>query len=255
MFSPRRVHGFSAAAALPAGAAGAIGAVAYGLEHDALHDVVHLQVAALNGDLAGEHRLSDAPVQLQRRVDGEPAEIVPSTSKRRAVAWSFDIAGGKVRRAQAADDVERIAVGVLDVKRVDRDAIAREAERRAPVLVADAGGGDDEPGAGHRDAPLGVRRAAGAGEAQRERRRARHAADLVGQALDEREVDPARRDGDVERPVGRGGRDRGERHGARGGQPRARRLVEPQIDVESALVVASAARTASETSAGARGRR
>ena len=173
--------------------------------------------------------------ELKRGVDGEASEIVGEHGKAPRRRVQLDIARADVARTQAADDVQRIAVGILDVQRVDREAIAREAERRVRVLVADAGRRDDEPGVGDRDPPVDVRRAARAGDSQRERRGARDAADQIGQSVGEAEIDLARRDGDVERTVGRRAIDRAERHGARRGQPHARRLIEAQIDGERAV--------------------
>ena len=48
----------------------------------------------------------------------------------------LQIADAQLVRAEAAVDVERAARGVFDVQRVEGDAVARPAQRRAAVLVA-----------------------------------------------------------------------------------------------------------------------
>ena len=140
---PRRSHGIERGDRVEVGHRRLLGGV--GLEQRALENLVDaagcresiVTVPAMRGD-------SELPAQLQRRVDVDPAELVAQHLEAARRGVDFEIADAQLVRAEAAADVERLAVVVLEVERLDRHPVRREAERGAPVLVRRAGRDDQE---------------------------------------------------------------------------------------------------------------
>ena len=168
------------------------------LEQQPIENLVHLEVAAVDGDLAADARRLEPPAQLQRGVHVDPAELVVDHLEAAGRRIDLEIADAELVRAQAAVDVERVPVAVLDVQRVDADAIARQAQRRAAVRVPRAGGGHDKRGVGEIDGALKMRIAARADRLHVERDVAAHVAHDVGQPFEQAEADRARRDREVD---------------------------------------------------------
>ncbi len=96
-------------------------------------------------------------------------------------------------------DVERVAVRVLDVQRLDGDPLARETELRADVAIARSGGRDEEAGVGHVHRSVEMRIAGRADRLDVEPHLAGHVAHDGGEPLDQAEADRARLDREIDR--------------------------------------------------------
>ena len=135
---PSRSHGLSAATASTSVIGGLLGRV--GLEQRARQNLVDPQRAAADGDVAGDARRLEAALQLEARVDVDRAELVAHHLEVARGAVDLQIADAQLVGAEAAVNVERAAVGVLEVQRLDRDALAAPASApRACSCSVDAG--------------------------------------------------------------------------------------------------------------------
>ena len=126
---------------------------------------------------------------MQRRVDVHPAELVAQHLELPRRSVDRQIADAQLVRAEAAVDVERMAVGVFDVQRLDRHAIRRELRGQPPVLVLRTGVDDEEAGIGHVDPSVEMRIARGADDVDVERDRAADIRDDGRQAFEQPKVD------------------------------------------------------------------
>ena len=184
---------------------------------------------------------SARPAHLQRGIDVDPPELVAHHLEAARRRFDLEVADAQLVRAQAAVDVEALAVHILEVQRRHGDLVMRERQRGAHVLVLGAARDDEERGVGDLDRAVHVRIAAGADRLDVDAQIAGDVADDAGDAFDQAEADGARLDGDVDRLFRQRGVEQPQRRLADRGDPDARRLIEPEVHVEHLAGVLEAA--------------
>ena len=110
------------------------------LEQRALEDDVDVHVAAVDRQFAHHLGSLELAAQLKHGVDVDAAELVAKDLEAARHHVDLEIADGELVGAEAAAHLERPSGIVLQVERLDDDAIGRQLERGASVLVARAGG-------------------------------------------------------------------------------------------------------------------
>ena len=74
--------------------------------------------------------ISDSPAQRQHGVDVEAAELVAEHLETVGRQVDREVADAQLVRAEAAADVERLAAFVLEMQRLDGDAVGASSESR-----------------------------------------------------------------------------------------------------------------------------
>src|SRR5262249_1610886 len=102
-------------------------------------DLVELQVASQNADIARNLRVFELTAKTKVRFDVKRSVYVAEHFETPGGSIDFEITDAQLVGAEAASNVQRPPVPVLEVERGDGHPILSQVERRAAVLVSGSG--------------------------------------------------------------------------------------------------------------------